>query len=316
LITDPPGHSIAAAPFSGIAAPELQRVFGTHPLRFEHVYANDERFTLDALAPFIASVPRSWVRAEQVQYSPHEARGLCALDPNVDLADVVRGLADAPASLRTYNLELTSEFRPLHDQVEPVIRDLVGPREGGLVSVNLGVFLASPGSVTPAHPDRHHNLLLQVIGPKELYVEDDPDRRAHHLRVVDYLRCPADGAPVLPPAERFVVEPGDGVYIPPYAYHWTTVLEGPAVGLSIGFSTRSTVRSSRVHDLDVKLRRRGLSPRPAAPGSPKEHLKAGLATASVRTAHFRGRFARSGGRGTVSATSESGTPEGAGQEDT
>jgi hypothetical protein len=311
VITDPPGHSIVAAPLSGITPSDLQRVFGEHPLRFEHAFANDARFSLDALAPFIASVPRSWVRAEQVQYSPHEARGLCALDPDVDLADVVRGLGDTPASLRTYNLELTSEFRALHDQVEPVIRELVGRREGGLVSVNLGVFLASPGSVTPAHPDRHHNLLLQVIGPKEVWVEDDPDRRAHHLRVVDYFRCPSDGAPVLPPAQRFVLGPGEGVYIAPYAYHWTTVLEGPAVGLSIGFSTRSTVRSSRVHDLDVKLRRRGLSPRPAARGGPKERVKAGLATASVRTARFRGRFSGSPVRGTVAA----GSPADSGQEE-
>jgi hypothetical protein len=303
VITDPPGQSIAAAPFSGLTPSALHAVFGRRPLRFEHAFADDERFTLDALAPFIGSVPRSWVRAEQVQYSPHEARGLCALDPNVDLADVVRGLADVPASLRTYNLELTSEYRGLHEQVEPVVRGLVGRQEGGLVSVNLGVFLASPDSVTPAHPDRHHNLLLQVIGTKEVWVEDDPDRRGHHLRVVDYLRCPADGAPVLPPAQRFVLGPGEGVYIAPYAYHWTTVLEGPAVGLSVGFSTRSTVRSSRVHDLDVKLRRRGMSPRPAAPGGPKERLKAGLATAGVRSARFRGRFSRSPDRGTVTAGS-------------
>ena len=184
------------------------------------------------------------------------------------------------------------------------MRDLVGRREGGVVAVNLGTFLASQDAVTPAHPDRHHNLLLQVEGVKEVWVEDDPDRRAHHLRVVDYLRCPQDGAPVLPPAQRFVLGPGDGVYIAPYAYHWTTVLEGPAVGLSVGFSTPSTLRSSRVHDLDVKLRRRGLRPRPTAAGGPKERVKAGLATASVRTARFRGRFTRKPVRGTVAAVQE------------
>ena len=110
--------------------------------------------------------------------------------------------------------------------------------------------------------------------------------RAHHLRVVDFLDRPQDGAPVLPPARHFVLEPGQGVYIPPYAFHWTTVLEGPALGLSIGFSTASTVRSSHVHDLDVRLRRRGLRPRPSGPGSPKERVKARLATASIQAARI------------------------------
>ena len=310
-MTDPPAHSTSATPFSGITPAALQQVFGAHPLAFEHGFGDDERFSLESLAPFIASLPRSWIRAEQVQYSPNEARGLCALDPDVDLADVVRELGDEPASLRAYNLELTSEFRELQQELEPSVRDLVGRREGGVVAVNLGTFLASPDSVTPAHPDRHHNLLLQVVGTKEVWVEDDPDQRAHHLRVVDYFRCPQDGAPVLPPAEHFLLGPGEGVYIAPYAYHWTRVVEGPAVGLSVGFSTRSTVRSSRVHDLDVKLRRRGRSPRPAPPGGPKERVKAGLATASDRTARFRGRLARSTNRGTVAAA-----PPGSGQEDT
>ena len=169
------------------------------------------------------------------------------------------------------------------------MRALVGSAEGGVVTVNLGVFLASPDAVTPAHPDRHHNLLLAVAGRKEVWVEDDPDLRAHHLRVVDFLDRPQDGAPFLPPARHFVLEPGQGVYIPPYAFHWTTVVEGPALGLSIGFSTPSTVRSSQVHDLDVRLRRRGLRPRPCGAGSTKERVKARLAMASIQAARLRDR---------------------------
>ncbi len=279
-------------------------MLGEHPVALEHAFAHDERFTLELLGPFVASLPRSWVRATEAQYSPHEPRSTSEFGPECDLAEVVRGLRRSPASVRAYNLELTTEFRALHTALERPVRDLVGPREGGVVAVNLGTFLASQDAVTPAHPDRHHNLLLQVAGVKEVWVEDDPDRRLHHLRVVDFLRSVQDGAPVLPPAQRFVLRPGDGVYIAPYAYHWTAVLEGPAVGLSVGFSTPSTLRSTRVHDLDVKLRRRGLRPRPARPGGARERLKAGLATASVRTARFRGKFTRRPDRGTVTAGQE------------
>ena len=204
--------------------------------------------------------------------APRTTRVRAARD--VDFERTVRALATSPASIRAYNLEHTAEFRELDAEVGARVRGLVGSAEGGVVTMNLGVFMASPGAMTPAHPDRHHNLLLAVSGRKEVWVEDDPDLRAHHLRVIDFLGHPENGAPVLPPASHFVLEPGQGVYIPPYAFHWTTVLEGPALGLSIGFSTESTLRSGKVHDLDVRCAVGACVPGPA-PG-PRERVKARL----------------------------------------
>jgi hypothetical protein len=57
----------------------------------------------------------------------------------------------------------------------------------------------------------------------------------------------------------------------------------------VGFSTESTLRSGQVHDLDVRLRRRGLRPRPCMPGSPKERVKARLSAASIQAARIRDR---------------------------
>ena len=70
------------------------------------------------------------------------------------------------------------------------MRDLVGDDEGGVDAVNLGAFVASPAAVTPAHPDRHHNLLLQISGRKEVWVEDDPDLRRSYLARGLLLRVP------------------------------------------------------------------------------------------------------------------------------
>jgi len=59
------------------------------------------------------------------------------------------------------------------------------------------------------------------------------------------------------------MQPGDGVYIYPWAPHW--VHNGPAVSisLSITFRTQRSERDELVHFLNGRLRRRGLSPRPA-----------------------------------------------------
>jgi hypothetical protein len=265
-----------AAALSGLRPEELRANLGQLPFAFRHGLADNERFAIDVLAPLVASVPCSWVRANPAQYSPFEPRGLVELPGDTDLDATLRSLATADASIRVYNLEHTTEFRSLAAPLTDAVREGVGRAEGGLSAVNLGAFFASPGSVTPAHPDRHHNLLCQMAGTKEVWVEVDPDRRAHHDRVVGYLACPSDGSPTLPPAHSFLMEPGDAVYIPPYAFHWTKVTEGSALGFSIGFSTAATDRSSRVHDWDVRVRRHGGHPRPCRPGGPTERVKAHL----------------------------------------
>jgi len=304
VITEPPGSSAQIELLPGFSRAELGPVFGDRPVGFRHALGDDPHFALDVLGPLVASLPPAWIRANTAQYSPHEPRGLDELDADADLDVVVRSLATAPASIRAYNLEHTSEFRDLHRALEARVPDLVGDAEGGVVAVNLGVFLASPDAVTPAHPDRHHNLLFQVSGRKEVWVEDDPDRRAHHLRVLDYLSRPQDGAPVLPPGRCFVLGPGDGVYIPAYAFHWTTVLDGPAVGLSVGFSTPGTIRSITVHEFDMRLRRRGLKPRPSSIGGHRERMKCRLAAARVRAARARDRLVKRRVRDTVGARQE------------
>jgi hypothetical protein len=271
---DPPDPLLVGLELNG-----LGRNLGHLPFAFRHGFAHDPRFSIDVLAPLVASLPAAWIRANAAQYSPHEARGLVALPRDTDLDAVLRALSTDEASIRVYNLEHTAEFRPLAPAITDAVRVGVGKGEGGLATINLGAFFASPAAVTPGHPDRHHNLLCQVSGSKDVWVEVDPDRRRHHERVVDYLAHPEAGAPVLPPAQLFHLEPGDAVYIPPYAFHWTTVADEPALGFSIGFSTPATNRSSRMHDWDTRARRHGRRIRPSRPGGPSERVKAHLADA-------------------------------------
>lgn len=235
---------------------------GRRPFVFRHALVDDALFARDDLGDLVARLPCAWVLAHEAQHSPLECRGKDPLPPGTDLSAVIRELPTAHASIRAYNLEHTTAFRPLLEEAQVAVRALVGDREGGVADVNLATFLASAAAVTAAHPDRHHNLLLQVTGEKEIWIDDEADRRRHHTRTIDYFRAPHLGAPELPPARSFILSPGDGVYIPPYAWHWTQVLGDHAAGLSIGFSTPSTIRNARVVAVDMKLRRLGMRPRP------------------------------------------------------
>jgi hypothetical protein len=256
--------------------PALDAAFGTDVARFRHDFDERDDLNLDCLADVASRVPMPWVFANVAQYSAFEGRGCETPLDCTRVADFMRDLRGSDASIRVYNLERTAEYAELTHEIEPLVRDFVGDREGGLSAINLGIFVASPHSVTPAHPDRHHNLLFELRGRKKIWIEEDLASRDHHVRVLDYLRCPPAGVTSLPPAQSFVLEPGDGVYIPPYAFHWTELFDEPGVAFSIGFSTPATAGDSQAHEFDLRLRRLHVRPRPAPATSWRGRTKAQL----------------------------------------
>jgi hypothetical protein len=287
---------------AGLRDPAFDAAFGSRVATFRHDFVDRDDLTLDHLVDVTPRVPMSWVFAHAAQHSPLEGRGAEPLVDCTRVADYLRDLSHSEVSVRVYNLERTADYAGLTRDVEPLVRDFVGDRGGGLNQVNLGIFAASPHAVTPAHPDRHHNLLLQLRGRKEIWIEDDLASRDHHVRVLDYLRCPPAGVTELPAARSMVLEPGDGVYIPPYAFHWTQLFDEPGLALSIGFSTQATLHDSESHELDLRLRRFHVRPRPAPPASLRGRTKAQLGAWALQ------RSARKVERGVSVARSPGGQP--------
>lgn len=266
---------------SAVDDASIRDAFGVRQVTFRHDVLDRGELTVSGIAALVDHVPSAWVFAHAAQHDPHEGRGMEPPVGATPLPQVVRDIAHSDASVRVYNLERTREGSELTAAIRERVAAVVGAREGGLHAINLGAFVASPGAVTPAHPDRHHNLLLQIEGRKEIWLDDEADRRRHHLRVLDYLECPTAGVSELPPARSLVLEPGDGVYIPPYMFHWTRLLDEPGVALSIGFSTAATMVGTAAHDFDRRLRRRGAHPRPVAPLSFAGRTKARLERAAL-----------------------------------
>lgn len=261
-----------------LSEPGLSAAFGRREERFAHDLTDRDELRLERVAALVDRVPSRWVVAHRAQHDAHEGRGN---EPPVDrsrLAEHLRDVDTSEISVRIYNLERVEEWAALAGALDARIREFVGTREGGVRALNLGVFVASPHTVTPAHPDRHHNLLLQVEGHKEIWIGADPDAQRNHLQVLDWLGCPTAGVASLPPATSYVLGPGDGIYIPPYAFHWTRLSDDTGIALSVGFSTPATLRANRVHNFDLILRRRGVMPRPASPTSLRGRTKARLAS--------------------------------------
>jgi hypothetical protein len=282
--------------------PALDAAFGAGVVRFRHDFADRPELDLEHLVDVAPRVPMRWLFAHVAQHSALEGRGAETPIDCTRVAEYLRDLPTSDSSIRVYNLERVAEYAPLAQQLETLVREFVGEREGGLSAVNLGIFAASPHSVTPAHPDRHHNLLLQLRGRRQIWLEEDLVSRDHHVRVLDYLRCPPAGVCRLPPARTFVLEPGDGVYIPPYTFHWTELFDEPGLAFSIGFSTPTTTGDSDAHEFDLRLRRLHLRPRPTPAGTWRRRTKTQLGTWALR------RSARKAGRRVSVSRSSGGQP--------
>ena len=144
------------------------------------------------------------------------------------------------------------------------------------------MFVGSPWSVVPAHVDRHHNVLLQVAGTKELTVGwfDDP---AEHAEALEARFTDRPNPERLPPVTRtFRLGPGDGVYLPAYTFHWVEAGDTVSVALSCGFSTAATERAELVRRCNAKLRRFGLRPRPPGVSERGDRAKAALFATAKR----------------------------------
>jgi hypothetical protein len=128
--------------------------------------------------------------------------------------------------------------------------------------------------VTPVHFDPEHNFLLQIRGRKEMNVCPFPSLESERRELERYYDGGHRNLEAMPSeGEAFVLDPGQGVYVPPFMPHW--VQNGPqaSISLSITFRTRASLRAERVHGVNASLRRLGWSPPPPGASNARDITK-------------------------------------------
>jgi hypothetical protein len=273
-----------------IDAAAFGRALGRKPMVFRHSLVGDPRLTIGAIAELADGWPAAWLE--------HHGGDLPLLlpfgDPPVRLdlgaGDVIRQMADNRCWAALWFTERVSAYENVLDscldQILPVAEqadDVMGRR-------GANIFVASPHAVSPAHFDRHHNVLLQVEGTKEINIGvfEDPKRaqaeiEGHYGRSRNLSQLPEH-------VTTFRLQPGEGIYIPPYAFHWVRGGADTSVAFSCGFVSRSSERAEVVNMCNVRLRKLGLQPKPPGASSLRDGAKVGL---------VRGRRALNRGRKTV-----------------
>ena len=229
----------------------------------KHDLADHPLLTVEAVAKLADALPTDSVEHNSGKISTVMGD---AEAPRVDATpgEVARNIDTNGSWMVLKNIEQLPEYRALLDELLDEVTPFVADREGGMNLREGYVFLSAPNSTTPAHTDHEHNFLLQIRSPKFFTVGTFREVQDHQ-RQVERMYAGARNMERLPDDPvRYVLEPGDGLYVAPTAPHWVETGEQVSVSLSITFRTPVTEQASYVHAVNRHLRR--IHPKPLAPG--------------------------------------------------
>ncbi|MHB8695752.1 MAG: JmjC domain-containing protein [Solirubrobacteraceae bacterium] len=268
--------------------------FGRRPCAVHHLLRDHPLLTVEAIAQL----------AEQLADD--------RVEHNLGDLPLIVGQADAPRSalppgeiarsietngcwMVLKNIEVDARYAELLDAT---LDEVAACADGeGAMGLREGfIFLSAPGSVTPAHLDPEHNLLLQVRGEKTINVGRFPDPDTEQVELERYYAGGGRNIEWLPSEpQSFSMLPGDGVYVPVHAPHWVTVPDNVAVSLSITFRTQATDDAVVLHRVNRGLRRLRLSPQPIGRHQASDRAKV-LAGRALRAVRLGSRVTRRPGK--------------------
>jgi hypothetical protein len=205
--------------------------------------------------------------------------------------DVIRNIEDANAWLTLLNIEDDPGYAELMQTTLGQLESDSPGRRGkhGKMRNRVGfIFVSSPNSVTPAHFDIEHSLLMQVSGAKTVSFgrfESQADRCREVERYWDGSHGRIESLP--PELASYRLTPGRGVYIPPVVPHW--VHNGPAISLSVTLTyfTTATERENMIEAYNARLRPFHLRPRPPGQSAPVDAAKVAAMRAWGLAKHVR-----------------------------
>lgn len=260
------------------------------PFQFTHGLVDHPSVSLPTLAKVLPELP-----ADQVMYS----RKLADRGVNMDVAhlEYKNGLSieETIENIRTSNSyiavrkpEVHPEFKDLARVVTRDIGEVMRRQGTGTVptDVEMWLFIASPGAITPFHFDRFSNYLLQFRGSKKIAIfkpwnEEVFEASAYESRMAGEDRRMEWHDDKDRFAEKFVVSPGEGVHIPFLGGHYVENGPGDAsITLSVFFHNSETARWKKAlltnHILRKRLSPLGFTPRPINSSTAMDSMKASV----------------------------------------
>jgi hypothetical protein len=269
-----------------IDATAFAAAFACRPCAVHHHLVDHPLLTLEAIAELADALPEAAVERHDAKLPLVMPGGAPTLGGRP--SDTVRGIATNDCWMVLWNIEQAPAWHRLLDDCLDEVAEHVGHRDGGMMQREGFLFLSAPGAVTPAHFDPEHNLLLQIRGTKDMNVGRFRDPAEQQRELDRYHDGGHRNLSAVPgDAETFVLSPGRGVYVHPFAPHWVQNGDAASISLSITFRTRRSEAAERAHSLNARLRRLGLHPRPAGHDARRDRAKAAVVHGAHRVGHVR-----------------------------
>jgi Cupin superfamily protein len=252
---------------------KFAQCFSDRAFAVSHQLADHPLLTLDAMAELADRLPLKSIerhRADLPLLSPGQPAEL-----EGPASETVRQLESGNAWMVMWYIEQVPEYRALVNDCLDQVESYVGRRHGGMRYRKAYLFLSAPGATTPAHFDPEQNLLLQIRGLKHFSVgrfHDPSEQQAELDRYFDGGHRNLDRMPQL--EQTFDMDPGDGVYVPPFAPHWVHVGDIASISLSITFRTKASLEMERVSHFNARMRKLHMSPQPPGRSPSRDRLKA------------------------------------------
>ena len=260
---------------------ESRAAFPTRPFAVRHELVGHPLLTVEGILGLVERVP-----AKHVDWHPADVD----LDlvgrppkPPADPRQLVREIETAKAWLGLDKVQADPEVRELAHAFLRQALAALPERVGSMHRVEANFFVSSPGARKPVHMDPEHNFLLQVRGTKTVHLWDVAHKDIVPETLLEAFVTTDDwaGLPVSrgerEPDFSFHLEPGTGLYFPPF---WPHAVENgtdqASISASFTFHSDHSRRDETIRQMNAKLRRLGLSPRPPGASRWADRLKRGV----------------------------------------
>jgi hypothetical protein len=250
---------------------------GGSPVAFSHALGEHPALALEAVARLAEDLGETSVTCEPAVKPLLAPDDAAAPERAKRAAEQIRNLAESDAWLTLLNVEQHPGYRSLIDQILDAtaaryrLDSRSWRRRAGFV------FASSPQSVTPAHFDIEHSLLIQLRGKRTLSFGCFADAKSREEEIHRYWNGSFGRLLTMPtPIADFALGPGDGAYIPPYYPHWLQNGDASSLSLTIVFFTSSNEKASLLQAFNERARKFGVSPRAAGSSSARDAVKIAL----------------------------------------
>jgi ribosomal protein L16 Arg81 hydroxylase len=259
------------------------------PFLVRHNLASHPLFQISRLLEAESKLPRKKVDYYTGKVGVNEDKTKTA-PTGLTAEETIRRIKECESWLVLKNVNWIPEYKALLDELFSDYIPIANKITPGIRQLESWIFITSPQSISPYHLDPEHNFLLQVHGTKIVHIFDANDPSLLSAQELENYYAAGGTIAKLEYKEEyqkkawtFVLNPGEGVYIPYTAPHWVKVEDEYSISFSITHYSHLVDRKGRLYRLNSMIRKMGMNPAPMGQSAFRDAAKDALISTFLKT---------------------------------